>query len=94
MVAIQSKDQRCNFRLTKRQKELAEKAASITGQDLSSFFTSTMVERATAIVNEYENLVLSDRDRDIFLASLENPPEPNDVLKRAMAKYRTNYSEG
>jgi uncharacterized protein (DUF1778 family) len=27
---------------------------------------------------------LSDRDRDAFLAALENPPEPNEALKRLM----------
>ena len=30
---------------------------------------------------------LSDRDRDAFLALLDNPPEPNEALRRAAAKY-------
>ncbi len=30
---------------------------------------------------------LSDRDRDIFLDMLDNPPEPNEALRRAFAKY-------
>jgi hypothetical protein len=32
-------------------------------------------------------LVLSDRDRDSFLAMLESPPEPNEVLRNLLAKY-------
>lgn len=28
---------------------------------------------------------LSDRDRDMLLAALENPPEPNEALKKLMA---------
>ena len=30
---------------------------------------------------------LSDRDRDLFLDLLDNPPKPNAVLSRAIAKY-------
>ncbi|MGP0064001.1 MAG: DUF1778 domain-containing protein [Isosphaeraceae bacterium] len=30
---------------------------------------------------------LSDRDRDIFLEMLDNPPEPTEALRRAIAKY-------
>jgi hypothetical protein len=30
---------------------------------------------------------LSDRDRDLFLALLENPPRANEYLKRAVAEY-------
>lgn len=29
----------------------------------------------------------SDRDRDLFLEMLENPPEPTEALRRAFAKY-------
>ena len=32
-------------------------------------------------------LVLSDRDRDLFLAMLESPPEPNEALRKLLAKY-------
>jgi hypothetical protein len=30
---------------------------------------------------------LSDRDRDLFLSLLDNPPEPNEALKNAMRKH-------
>jgi uncharacterized protein (DUF1778 family) len=40
-------------------------------------------------LDEVDNLVvLSDRDRDIFLAMLESDEEPNDLLKRAFAGYK------
>jgi hypothetical protein len=32
-------------------------------------------------------IILSERDRDAFLAMLDNPPPPNSRLRRAMAKY-------
>ncbi len=34
---------------------------------------------------------LSDRDRDAFLALLENPPPPNEALLRAWAKYNKRH---
>ncbi len=38
-----------------------------------------------------EVLVLSDRDRDLFLSLLENSPEPCEALKSAMYKYQNKY---
>lgn len=34
---------------------------------------------------------LSDRDRDHFLAMLDNPPAPNEALRRAAAKHRKRH---
>jgi hypothetical protein len=34
---------------------------------------------------------LSDRDRDIFLAMLENPPPANAAFRRAAAKYKRRH---
>ncbi|HWG46195.1 MAG TPA: DUF1778 domain-containing protein [Gemmataceae bacterium] len=35
---------------------------------------------------------LSDRDRDRFLAMLDNPPAANEAFRRAAAKYRKRHS--
>ena len=34
---------------------------------------------------------LSDRDRDLFLKLLENPPEPNEALRKVAAKYKARH---
>jgi hypothetical protein len=34
---------------------------------------------------------LSDRDRDRFLALLDNPPPPNKTLRRAAAEYKKRH---
>ncbi len=34
---------------------------------------------------------LSDRDRDAFLALLDNPPEPGEALRRASARRRLRH---
>ncbi|AIE85911.1 hypothetical protein OP10G_2543 [Fimbriimonas ginsengisoli Gsoil 348] len=35
---------------------------------------------------------MSDRDRDVFLAALDNPPAPNKALLRAASRYREEVS--
>lgn len=37
---------------------------------------------------------LSDRDRDLFLSVLDNPPPPNEALKRAVKEYRKRHGKG
>ena len=34
---------------------------------------------------------LSDKDRDIFLALLERPPQPNRAFRRGAAKYKKGH---
>ncbi|NEP46213.1 MAG: DUF1778 domain-containing protein [Okeania sp. SIO2H7] len=36
-------------------------------------------------------LVLSDRDWDLFVSLIENPPEPSEALKSAMKEYLEEY---
>jgi Protein of unknown function (DUF1778) len=36
---------------------------------------------------------LSERDRDLFLALLDNPPPPNEALRRGMERYRQRTTE-
>lgn len=41
---------------------------------------------------EESGFPLSDRDRDLFLSLLDNPPPANEALKKAAAKYRKRHS--
>ena len=39
-----------------------------------------------------ESLVpLSDADRDLFLALLDNPPPPNEALRKAMGRQKVSF---
>jgi len=60
--------------------------------------TEVRIRKAQVIpedeVRFYEELPrapLSDRERDAFLALLENPPPPNEALRRAAAEYKKRY---
>jgi uncharacterized protein (DUF1778 family) len=46
------------------------------------------LERAQEVLDRYAQRILSDRDRDIFLALLAADDEPNDALQQAARRYK------
>ena len=91
MATRQKSDARLDFRLNRQFKELIDQAASLMGQSVSDFAVSTLVEKARRIVHESSMTVLSDRDRDIFLALLDSDARPNEALKRAAKRYKARH---
>jgi uncharacterized protein (DUF1778 family) len=88
MPAETRSDAGLEFRLNRREKSLIEKAARYAGQSVSDFATTTLVQRAQQLVEQRNLRVLTDRDRDIFLAMLDGPPRPNAALHRAAKRFR------
>ena len=78
---------RLDLRLDPERKHLIEQAASLLGQSISAFTVSSAVRQASEIVERFGTLSLSDRDRDAFLAALDNPPKPNARLKKAFKSH-------
>jgi uncharacterized protein (DUF1778 family) len=81
-------DARIDFRLKKELKELIDRAATLTGKSLSDYAVSVLVDDAKRVVDQNSMLVLSNRDRDTFLAALDADPEPNEALKKAARRYK------
>lgn len=79
---------RMDFRLSPDHKALIEKAAAYSGESLTGFAVATLVSEARRILREHETVALSARDRDRFLALLDNPPAPSDALRRAARRHR------
>ena len=84
-MAVAVKDSRVDFRVSDVQKSLLERAAEIKHLSLSSYILSSSIKQAELDIAENEMLILSNRDRDLVMSALENPPEPNEAL-RAMFK--------
>ena len=74
---------RLDMRLERRAKTLIERAAAITGQSITDFAVSNLVESAMATIERHERLVLSNRDRDRFLAALDRRAKPLPALAKA-----------
>lgn len=80
-MAIALKDVRIDLRANTSQKSLLEKAAELKHVSLSSYILASSLKQAQLDLIENETLVLSNRDRDLIMSALENPPEPNVTLK-------------
>jgi uncharacterized protein (DUF1778 family) len=80
---------RLNFRLAQPLKEVIEEAAAVTGQTVSDFAISTLVQAARQVVEHRDVTELTNRDRDRFIALLDDTSKrPNKALKDAAARYR------
>ena len=90
-MSLKHKESRIDVRVRPEQKELLERAALIKGMSLSAYLLSNSLEKARVEIEKHQKLVLSDRDRDLFIALMSEPPEPNQALKEAMTKYQQDY---
>lgn len=77
-----------NFRLPQEAKDVIERAAVVSGQTITDFAIASLLERAQEVLDRFAQRVLSDRDRDIFLAMLTADDEPNDALQQAAHRYK------
>jgi uncharacterized protein (DUF1778 family) len=94
MSATPSAAERLNFRLEPQKKRLIEQAAAIRGLSLTDFAVTTLFREAQEVLSSEQSLVLSDRDRDAFLAALDRPPAPNAKALRAAKRYKDARSKG
>lgn len=82
---------RFDTRLSKEQKEYFEYAAKIGGyRTLTEFVIHSAQEKARRIVQEHQDIIKSDRDRETFFNALVNPGNPNKELLQAAEEY-TEY---
>lgn len=51
------------------------------------------IETAQNGIAFQESLTLSDRDRDIVLSTLEDPPELSETLKSGIRRFRNKYAK-
>ncbi|HQU44030.1 MAG: hypothetical protein B7Z73_05035 [Planctomycetia bacterium 21-64-5] len=78
-----------DFHLPAELKQVVEQAAALRGQSLGDFAVSTLVENAQRIVNDHQVTKLTNRDRDIFLAMLDDKDsQPNDALLASVQSYK------
>jgi uncharacterized protein (DUF1778 family) len=81
------------LRLTQQQKEKLEKAAAMRCLSLSEYLLELALNAATEEIPEPEKIVRSERDWEIFREAIENPPEPNEVLKAAIKEHQEKYGK-
>lgn len=77
------KKQRIDLRLTDEDKKMIEEAAAMTNQTITQFLVSSASERAAEVIEQHRRLVLNEASWNRVMDAIENPPAPNDKLKRA-----------
>lgn len=82
-----------NFRLPSEMKKLVERAAIASGQSLQDFAMQTLLRRANEVLEHQQERVLTDRDRDLFLALLDSDAGPNDALRTAAEDYKSYLNQ-
>ncbi len=80
---------RFDARLSAEEKALFEKAAELGGfRSLTEFIMRSAHKRAKEIIYEYELVIASKRDSEIFFKAILNPEPPNAKLKEAVEKFK------
>ena len=87
-MAFALRTERTEARLLPEQKKRIERAARLKGLSLSDFIVQHADEAAKKTIEEHTSWTLSDRDRDVFVQALLNPPRPSIRMKRAVRRYK------
>ncbi len=88
-MATGARDARLNFRLPNDLKEVIEQAAATLGQSVSDFAIATLVHQARTVLRHRDVTVLGDRDRDRFIALLDDADaRPAPALVKAAKRYK------
>lgn len=85
---------RLEMKLNQQTKDLIERAAAISGLSLADYAVSNLVQAAMQTIERHERLILSERDRDQFLAALDRPAKPLPALEKAARNYRRATTGG
>ena len=80
--------QRLETRVTAEQKTLIERAATLQGRTVTDFVLTSVQEAARRAIEAHQQLELSVRDSEAFVAALLNPKPVNDRLRETVRRYR------
>lgn len=84
---------RFDARLTQDQKELFERAATLTGRTLTDFIISSAQKEADKLLEKHYTILASKKDEQIFFAALMRPAKPNANLKKAVATFHKSLKK-
>ena len=87
-MALALRTERAEARLLPEQKRRIERAARLKGLSLSDFIVQHADEAAIRTIQLHTSWTLGERDRDILVQALLNPPQPSTRMKDAVKRYR------
>lgn len=89
MASTAKNSARLNFRLPADLKSVIEEAAAATGQTVSDFAISTLLQGSRNVLQQCQVTQLSNRDRDKFITLLDAvDSRPDRALLKAAREYK------
>lgn len=86
------RNERLEARVSRKTKDLFQKAASIQGRTLTEFVVNSAIEAAKRTVQENEFVEMTYRDRMAFVEILLNgPTAPNARLRKAAGRHARTF---
>ena len=58
-------------------------AVALEQTDMTTFILRTVLREARSVIDKHEKITLSERDSQLVMRLLENPPAPNAKLRKA-----------
>ncbi len=88
MKSINSaEEQRIDISVSSEFKMLFSRAAEIAGVSLAAFITESARERAMALIEQHERIVLNNQARDMLLRAMKNQGSHGKALDNAANRY-------
>lgn len=83
-----AKAERLEARITKRQKEIIERAAQLSGTSVTGFVVASAQAAAVETIKNSQFIKLQGEAAEVFVNALLNPPAPNAAAKSAWRRYK------
>lgn len=94
MATLAKEQTRFDTRLSTEQKQFFEKAAALAGyRTLTDFILKAVQEKAKAIIQEHEKILVSQKDCELFFDEITHPKKPNKSLRKAYDEYKKQVLE-
>ena len=79
---------RLEARVSRTQKSMFERAASLSGRTLTEFVVTTVQEAAKKVIEDHQTIKLTQAEQQAFVKALLDPPAPSKRLRKAYDSYR------
>lgn len=93
MEAQLSKDERMELRVSSTDKRIFKRAQLLSGdKSFSSFVVRILKKEAQSIVSKYDQIIATEKDREVFFDTVFGNVKPNQNLVEAAKRYKSKKS--
>lgn len=86
MMSTSTNGHRIVLTLSAELKNILQKAADISGQDLASFIIDSAEDKASVTIERFNRIELEEKHHHTLLSAMMSPARPTPGLKKLMAE--------